>query len=107
LPTAGIGKDLDHGKLYLTVSTAGLKTLADVRKVVIGSGAAGAAHVGDVADVVDGAAPLWTRAVADGNPAVLFQVYEQPGGNVVQIARRRARPAGRDAQAVSARRRPD
>ncbi len=83
---AAVGRVEDHSKLYLAVSDSSLKTLDDVRKVVVGSGPSGAVHVGDIADVVDGAVPLWTRAVADGRPAVLFQVYEQPGGNVVQIA---------------------
>jgi CzcA family heavy metal efflux pump len=83
---AAVGRIEDHGKLYLAISDSSLKTLDDVRKVVVGSGSTGAVHVGDVADVVDGAVPLWTRATADGKPAVLFQVYEQPGGNAVQIA---------------------
>jgi CzcA family heavy metal efflux pump len=83
---AAVGRVEDHDKLYLAVSDSSLKTLNDVRDVVVGRGPSGAVHIGDVADVVDGAVPLWTRAAADGKPAVLFQVYEQPGGNVVQIA---------------------
>ncbi len=83
---AAVGRIEDHDKLYLVVSDSSLKTLADVRNVVVGSGTVGAVHIGDVADVVDGSMPIWTRAIADGKPAVLFQVYEQPGGNVVKIA---------------------
>ena len=30
--------------------------------------------------------PQWTRVIEDGQPAVLFSVYEQPDGNAVQIA---------------------
>ena len=30
--------------------------------------------------------PQWIRVVEDGKPAVLFNVYEQPDGNAVQIA---------------------
>jgi multidrug efflux pump subunit AcrB len=29
----------------------------------------------------------WVRVTADGHDAVLFQVYQQPGGNTVQITR--------------------
>jgi multidrug efflux pump subunit AcrB len=32
-------------------------------------------------------APQWIRVTADGRDAVLVQVYQQPGGNTVQIAR--------------------
>ena len=34
----------------------------------------------------DGFVPQWIRVVEDGKPAVLFNVYEQPDGNAVQIA---------------------
>ena len=41
----------------------------------------------DVATVSREAVPQWTRVTADGHDAVLFQVYQQPGGNTVQIQR--------------------
>jgi len=41
----------------------------------------------DIATVSRGTVPQWTRATADGHDAVLFQVYQQPGGNTVRIAR--------------------
>jgi CzcA family heavy metal efflux pump len=83
---AAVGRLEDHHRLYLLVSDANLRTLADIRNIVVGSGTTGAVRIGDVADVVDGVSPQWVRVVADGQPSVLFQVYEQPGGNVVQIA---------------------
>src|SRR2546430_6689429 len=33
------------------------------------------------------AEPQWVRVTADGHDAVLFQVYQQPSGNTVEIAR--------------------
>jgi multidrug efflux pump subunit AcrB len=42
--------------------------------------------VRDVATVQNGVVPQWTHVVEDGKPAVLFNVYEQPDGNAVQIA---------------------
>ncbi|EQD51579.1 Acriflavin resistance protein, partial [mine drainage metagenome] len=39
----------------------------------------------DVADVKSSFAPVWTRATANGKPAVLIDVYQQPDGNTVQI----------------------
>ena len=43
-------------------------------------------EIRDVAEVKDGTVPQWVRVVEDGKNAVLFQVYEQPDGNAVQIA---------------------
>ena len=47
---------------------------------------AGVVRVRDVATVRTGVVPQWVRVVEDGKPAVLFNVYEQPDGNAVQIA---------------------
>ncbi|WP_163579245.1 efflux RND transporter permease subunit, partial [Klebsiella pneumoniae] len=44
-------------------------------------------RVRDVATVQDGILPQWLRVSEDGKPAVLFNIYEQPDGNSVQIAR--------------------
>jgi CzcA family heavy metal efflux pump len=82
---SAVGRIEDHDKLYLLVSNNSLATLDDVRNVVVGSGATGVVKIGDVAETIDGVAPQWTRVVADGKVSVLFDVFEQPGGNVVQI----------------------
>src|SRR6202043_2642166 len=41
----------------------------------------------DAAAIEQANEPQWVRVTADGHDAVLFQVYQQPGGNTVQIAR--------------------
>ena len=41
----------------------------------------------DVATVEHSTEPQWVRVTADGHDAVLFQVYQQPSGNTVEIAR--------------------
>ena len=83
---SAVGRLEDHDKLYLLVANNSLATLETVRNVVVGSSATGVVRVGDVAEAIDGVAPQWTRVVADGKASVLFDVFEQPGGNVVQIA---------------------
>ena len=40
----------------------------------------------DIATISKGAMPQWTRVTSDGHDAVLFNVYQQPGGNTVSIA---------------------
>jgi multidrug efflux pump subunit AcrB len=57
-----------------------------VKDVVVRSDARSVARVRHVAGVNDGVVPQWVRVVEDGKNAVLFQVYEQPDGNAVQIA---------------------
>jgi len=81
-----VGRVQDHDKLYLVVSNSDLRQLSDLRKLVVRSDAAGVVRLGDVAQVQDGAVPQWIRVTEDGKPAVLFNVYEQPDGNAVQIA---------------------
>jgi len=90
-----IGRVQDHGKLYLVVANSDLRGIDDLKQIVIRADAAGVVRLGDVADVQPGAVPQWTRVVEDGRPAVLFNVYEQPDGNALQIAREvQARLAG-------------
>ena len=81
-----VGRVQDHDKLYLVVSNSNLRALDELKQIVIRSYPAGVVRLGDVADVQAGAVPQWIRVVEDGKPAVLFNVYEQPDGNAVQIA---------------------
>ncbi|MEJ0092836.1 MAG: efflux RND transporter permease subunit [Methylocella sp.] len=81
-----VGKIEDHDKLYLVVSDHTLATLATIRDVVVRSDPTGVVRLRDIATIRDGVVPQWLRVVEDGRPAVLFNVYEQPDGNAVQIA---------------------
>ena len=81
-----VGKLEDHDKLYLVVFNQTLVTLDEIRNVVIRADNAGVVRLRDLATVKDGFVPQWIRVVEDGKPAVLFNVYEQPDGNAVQIA---------------------
>ncbi|HUJ69367.1 MAG TPA: efflux RND transporter permease subunit, partial [Syntrophorhabdales bacterium] len=81
-----VGKLEDHYKLYLVVSDTRLATLADIGKTVVKSGETGVVTLDDIATISKGAVPQWTRVTSDGHDAVLFNVYQQPGGNTVSIA---------------------
>jgi len=81
-----VGRIQDHDKLYLVVSDQTLSTLDRLRNIVVRAYPAGLVRLRDVAAVSDGVVPQWVQITADGRPAVLFNVYEQPDGNVVQIA---------------------
>ena len=55
--------------------------------MILRSDARGLIELEDVAEIRVGTAPDWTRVTAAGADAVLLNVYQQPDGNTVQIAR--------------------
>ena len=83
---SAVGRVEDRSKLFLVVADKQLKTVADISATVVHGGSGGVVRVADVAAVARLPAPNFTRATADGRSAVLFDVYQQPGGNTVQIA---------------------
>ena len=81
-----MGRVSDHYKLYLLLADNQPTTVAALRAIVIRAGPVGIVHLGDVAAVSLDHVPQWIRVNADGQNAVLLQVYQQPDGNSVQIA---------------------
>jgi multidrug efflux pump subunit AcrB len=81
-----VGQLQDNHKLYLVTADHSIGKTDAVGDVVVRSDPVGVVRVRDVATVQDGVVPQWVRVVEDGKPAVLFNVYEQPDGNAVQIA---------------------
>ncbi|MBV9491487.1 MAG: efflux RND transporter permease subunit, partial [Verrucomicrobia bacterium] len=81
-----VGRLEQSDKLYLLISDTRLARFDDLRTLVVKAGSAGTVLLGDVASIQPSAEPQWARVTADGHEAVLFQVYQQPGGNTVQIA---------------------
>jgi CzcA family heavy metal efflux pump len=84
---SAVGKFEDHDKLYLIISNTSYRSIRQIQRVVLRTGANGLVRLGDVAMVKLSTKPQWTRVDADGHPAVLLQVFQQPGGNTVRIAR--------------------
>ncbi len=84
---AAAGRFEDHGKLYLVMVDSVVGDLDGLKSVTIRSGAGGIVHLGDIATVERGVEPAWTRCTADGRDAVLLQVFQQPGGNTVALAK--------------------
>jgi multidrug efflux pump subunit AcrB len=82
-----VGHLEDHYRLYLVMSDTRFKSLSGIQETVLHSGKSGLVLLEDVAVVTKDTVPQWTRVTADGRDAVLFQVYQQPGGNTVEIAR--------------------
>ena len=80
-----VGKLEDHYKLYLAVTDTRLKNLDEIRQTILRSGKDGQVELEDVAHVTRTTAPDWQRITADGQDAVLLNVYQQPGASVVQL----------------------
>ncbi len=82
-----VGRLEDQYKLYLEIADTRLQTIRQIGDTIIKSGNNGIVRLEDVALVSDGVVPQWIKVNADGRPAVLFNIYQQPGSNSVQIAR--------------------
>lgn len=82
-----VGRMQDHDKLYLVISDTRLKTLDQIKQTILRSGPDGVVRLDDVAAVRPDVEPQYTRVTADGHGAVLFNIFQQPGGNTVQIAK--------------------
>jgi len=83
---SAVGQVQDRGRLSLVLADRSIASAAEVGNIVVRADPAGVVRVRDVATVQDGVVPVWQRIVEDGKPAVLFNIYEQPDGNAVQIA---------------------
>src|SRR5437870_910103 len=82
-----VGRLEQYDKLYLVVSDTRFKKFDEIEHTVLRSTPDGVVLLDDVATVEHSAEPQWVRVTADGRDAVLFQVYQQPSGNTVEIAR--------------------
>ncbi len=82
-----VGRLEDHYKLYLAISDTRLRDMREIAATIVKSGPNGIVRLEDLARVSDGVVPRWVKVNADGRPAVLLNVYQQPGSNSVQIAR--------------------
>src|SRR5438552_5127620 len=82
-----VGRLEQYDKLYLVVSDTRFKKFDQIEHTVLRSTPDGVVLLDDVATVEHSAEPQWVRVTADGRDAVLFQVYQQPSGNTVEIAR--------------------
>lgn len=81
-----VGRVEDRHKLLLAVTNARLQSSKDIGNVVLRSSPNGTVLLSDVAHIDEAPKPIYTAVTADGQRAVLVQVFQQPNGNTVQIA---------------------
>lgn len=82
-----MGRVSDHYKLYLLLADNQPRTIAALGDIVLRATPDGMVRLRDVATIRLDHVPQWIKVNADGQNAVLLQVYQQPDGNSVQIAR--------------------
>jgi len=80
-----VGRLQDHYKLFLLLSDTRFRNLKQIGATVLGSGKNGLVRLEDIATVAASSVPQWQTIMADGRRAVLTPIYQQPGGNTVNI----------------------
>jgi CzcA family heavy metal efflux pump len=74
-------------QLVLTLMSGQARDLHDIGNIIVKTTASGAAvHINDVASVNNSVTPVYTVVTANGQPAVLLNIYRQPAGNTVDVA---------------------
>lgn len=76
----------ENYRLYLATVTGLLRRKEQIEDVVVGAVNGTPVRVRDLATVEAGERPVYNIVTADGLPAVLVNVLQQPDGNAVQIA---------------------
>ena len=82
-----VGRVEDHDQLYLLMAANEMHGLDDVKQTVLRAGPAGVVHLADVATVRMGVVPQFLGVDANGKRAVTLLLYQQPGTDMVAIAR--------------------
>lgn len=76
----------ENYQLYLTTVTGMLRSKEDVENVVVDVVKGTPIRVKDIARVVPAQEPVYNIVTANGQPAVLVNVLQQPDGNTVKVA---------------------
>ncbi len=81
------GRIEDHYKLYLVIADTTITRIGQLKDVVVSATGATQIRLGDIASVRQGVTPQWMRVTADGQDAVLINIFQQPGANSVAMAK--------------------
>ncbi len=84
---AAAGMLQENYHLYLTTVTGLMRKKEQIEDAVVATVQGTPVRVRDLARVVRGERPVYNIVTADGRPAVLVNVLQQPDGNAIEIAR--------------------
>jgi CzcA family heavy metal efflux pump len=82
-----VGRVQDLHELLLALTQSQLQNVKDIGKTILRSNPNGTVLLSDVAEISEAPQPNYTIVTADGRPAVLLNVLQQPDGNTVQIVK--------------------
>ncbi len=80
------GYSYDNRRLYLNLTDAGIYSKDDLEEVVIKNDGKRTVLLSDVAMVEVKEQVEYTKINANGNPAVLINVFKQPNSNLIQVS---------------------
>jgi CzcA family heavy metal efflux pump len=80
-----VGKIEQDYRLYLTLVDGQYSSAEQIGRTVVKFDRANPVFLDDIATIKESTVPEWTRVTANGQEAVLLNVYQQPGGNTVRI----------------------
>lgn len=83
---SALGRLADHYKLFLLLANNQPGSVKALSNVVIRAGPGGVVRVGDIATVKRSIKPQWVRTSANGHPAILIQVFQQPSASSLKLA---------------------
>ena len=84
---AAVGKFEEYYKLFLLMTNSQLTNKNDIENVVIHPNKSGVIMLKDIAVVQTSVVPDWVHVDANGENAVLLQIFQQADGNTLSIAR--------------------
>ncbi|MBI1356824.1 MAG: AcrB/AcrD/AcrF family protein [Acidobacteria bacterium] len=77
----------ENNQLYLATVTGLVRHPMEIEQTVVALFQGTPVTIGDIGNVVRGERPVYNIVTADGKPAVLINVLQQPDGNALQVAR--------------------
>ncbi|MGD0387331.1 MAG: efflux RND transporter permease subunit [Tepidisphaeraceae bacterium] len=81
-----VGHVEENYRLYLVETDTQFKSMDEIGRTVLHSASGGVTLLRDIATIAQDRSPQFIHSTADGRDAVLVNVFQQPGGNVVEIA---------------------
>jgi multidrug efflux pump subunit AcrB len=82
---SALGRLADHYKLFLVLANNQPASVRALDEVVVRADPRGVVRVGDIATVTRGVKPEWVMTGANGKPAILMQVFQQPAANSIAM----------------------
>ncbi len=82
------GYSSDYRRLYLSLTDASVYNINQLENIIISSDSAGYIRLKDIAQIKVHEETTYTRINADGSPAIVIDVLQQPNANLVDFSQR-------------------